>query len=580
MLPYNTSKLIIMAAFLAFLLNGCGGTYRKSSAGRAETPAPVFQNSPAASPSTGQVEQREEVPSQAPSRSTVTAKPDYANIAFVESRLDEYENKFKHWLEISEMARDKELAGELTALETECVQKLEQILTGYNLLLGKMQQIETVTDEKTTMADSEKLQQLDIDFLESRCNDLLVMNIPTKYEAGPETVPELSFDAAQKRIAVQMAQKNYQEALLAYGRLVRDFPDRKPALATRLNYGLALQYTGQIDAAAKELQNLLDSDDLSVEPLSLQRQIADLLLAGGNVAAAEASYEAIIGRYDSLRLEKNWAEEQLAFLRSADPDSEEMLAYMNLLRLFQLYDYRIDAPTINEATNNFVKRYSGSPVADSALRLKTFTVNQLKAWFGRQLVKIDALLAAKKYDAASEILKSMTRYYLPAELQSVVQKTYYDVVQAETQEMEIQRRRQVLEMSEQWDNATKLLDSQRYDSAISAFETLLGTEYDEQAKMKITVAANQAAGQMRKDAASLFIRAGKTSDPEQKKKLLLASHKLLSDILVKYPQTDLLDKVKQNIAILEVQMQNYDPTLLEEIEQANSAAMSPETSLP
>ena len=74
---------------------------------------------------------------------------------------------------------------------------------------------------------------------------------------------------------------------------------------------------------------------------------------------------------------------------------------------------------------------------------------------------------------------------------------------------------------------------------------------------------------MRKEAASLFIRAGKTTDPEQKKKLLLASHELLTEILVKYPQTDLLDKVKQNIAILEVQIQRFDPALLEEIQQEN-----------
>jgi hypothetical protein len=47
--------------------------------------------------------------------------------------------------------------------------------------------------------------------------------------------------------------------------------------------------------------------------------------------------------------------------------------------------------------------------------------------------------------------------------------------------------------------------------------------------------------------------------------LLLASHQLLKEILVKYPQTDLLDKVNQNLAVLEEQIRRIDPALLEEL---------------
>jgi phage terminase large subunit GpA-like protein len=140
--------------------------------------------------------------------------------------------------------------------------------------------------------------------------------------------------------------------------------------------------------------------------------------------------------------------------------------------------------------------------------------------------------------------------------------------------METVQHIQEVKLTEQWAAATKLLDSQRYDSAISAFTALMDTEYELQAKMKITEAANQAAGKMRKEAASLFVRAGRTPDPEQKKELLMASHRILTEILDKYPQTDLLDKVHQNIAILEGQIQRFDPTLLEELQQENSAEPS------
>ena len=71
---------------------------------------------------------------------------------------------------------------------------------------------------------------------------------------------------------------------------------------------------------------------------------------------------------------------------------------------------------------------------------------------------------------------------------------------------------------------------------------------------------------MRKDAASLFIRAGKTSDYEKKRELLVSSYGMLTEILVRYPQTDLLDKVNQNISILEEQIKKFDPALLDELQ--------------
>ena len=45
--------------------------------------------------------------------------------------------------------------------------------------------------------------------------------------------------------------------------------------------------------------------------------------------------------------------------------------------------------------------------------------------------------------------------------------------QAEIQEIETQRRIQEMELTEQWDSALNLLDSQQYDASIKAFEALL-----------------------------------------------------------------------------------------------------------
>ena len=132
-------------------------------------------------------------------------------------------------------------------------------------------------------------------------------------------------------------------------------------------------------------------------------------------------------------------------------------------------------------------------------------------------------------------------------------------------------------MTEQWDTAVLLMDSQRFDEAIVAFEALMGTEYEEKANMNIVESANLAAGQMRKEAASLFIQAGQTPDIEKKRELLINSHRMLNDIPVRFPQTDLLEKVQQNIVILEEQIKKFDPALLEELQGGDPSVMPDES---
>lgn len=582
----NILKTLLVACSFSFLLNGCSATLSSPTSERLKpsTPAspPLEQEQPSA--------QQEAAKTEASSRDSKGGSSfghrdpqdspavtiDNADREFVQSRLMQYENKFEHWMEVSEMDHESDLLAEVANLESECIQNLERILTGYSLLLERMKQSDTVTFDKFTTVSPTKMQQLDIAFLESRCGQLLAMDLPAMAESTPEGLEELSFAAAQKTIVSDVEQGNYQDAILAYANLSQAYPEQTFSPATQLNYGIALQFSGQVEAAARHFKSMLESGELSIEPLTLQREIADLLLASNNVAAAEAYYENFILAHESIGAEKKWAEEQLAFLRSIDPGSDDMSAYMKLLRDFQMYDYRVYAAELNEKANSFAAEYAGSPVAVSALRLKAFKVDQLRAWFGRQLLKIDSLVAEKKFTEATDILKNMSRFYLPAELQAVVQKTYYEVSQAEIEAIETQRRIQEMELTEQWGTAMNLLDSQRYDIAITAFEALLGTEYEEKAKMKIIEAANQAASQMRKEAAALFIRAGKTSDLEQKKELLLASHRMLTEILVRFPQTELSDKVQQNIEILETQIQRFDPALLEQLQQEKAAGLQVE----
>ena len=328
MIPFKLFKSIIVSTALVSLLVGCvtnpPGT---NSDMAAPTPAPKsqeleYEQQPGTVPS-GQTAQNTNDPSQISSRQSVFEPKEsnqikmvpvsYADMGFVQQRFYQYQIKLDQWLNISEIDEAGKLAGELSKQGIECVQLLERILTGYSLLLDRMQQNETVPVDKTATVDPKRMQQLDISFLESRCIEILTKDTPAEHEltAGEELQP--SFNEDQRIIISHVDSGNYQEAILEYSNLLQNYPDQKPTIFTQLSYGFALQYSGQVETAARHFSKMLASGDLSVEPLSLQLEIADLLLASGNIAAAESHYESFILAHKSIETEKSWAMEQLAF---------------------------------------------------------------------------------------------------------------------------------------------------------------------------------------------------------------------------------------------------------------------------
>jgi len=564
----RTATGIILLAVILFF-TGCASTQTATSKKETDTAAPErTQQQP---PPAKTVKHAEPLNSslisskfqQEKTASVQKIAVSQADVEFVEQRLLAYEKKFRQWLEVADEIQESDGPGALPD-DTECEQQFERILAGYSLLFERMLRNTTVSIDKLYTVDPTRMQQLDIAFLESRCAELLGHDTMFADDFLAETEELPSFDQLEEQVADHLAAGNYQNTIFSYMQLLRLYPSRIPNFNTQYQFGLALQHTGQVEAAARYYNKMFSSAAQPIGPASLQRQIADLLLAAGDPAAAIASYETLNNLNSSYAAEKKWADEQLAFLRNADPDSEEMIAYMKLLREFMTNDYKIHGAELNEKLYTFALDYAGNPITDNALRLKAFSESQLRFWFGQQLIKVDSLVAQKNFQEGLETLNQLSGYYLSLELQAVLKRTFYEVTLAEARETEAQRQLEEMALIDQWDSAVNLLDSQHYDTAILAFQAFQETEYADQAQAKITEAANLAAGQMRKEAASLFIKAGKTADIERKKELLLASHKLLKEILVSYPQTDLLDKVNQNISVLEEQIRRIDPALLEE----------------
>jgi tetratricopeptide (TPR) repeat protein len=571
----QTALGIFLLAAL-FLFTGCATKQAPTGTRQEESSAPQVQaapeksktyTKPAKKPETTKPLSSPLISSKFSREKTGAAQDipiDQADIEFVKQRLLTYERKFQQWVEASEIIARQDAASIALPDDEDCEQQFERILSGYSLLLERLLHNRTVPVSKIDMIDPSHMQQLDIAFLESRCAEQLGRDTMFADDFLSEAEEPVSFKQIEEQITIHVEKEEYQEAILAYMKLLQLFPSREPDATAQLDYGLALQNTGQVEAAARHYSKMLTAVEQNIGPANLQRQIADLQLAAADPAAAISSYEGLIYTHNAYAVEKTWAEEQLAFLKSFDPDSEEMTAYIQLLREFMTNDYKIHGADLNEKLYTFALDYAGNPIADNAMRLKSFSENQLRFWFGKQLKKVYRLVAEKNFQEAMTTLDQLSKYFLTLELQAVLQRTYNEVTLAEARSTEAQRQLEEIALAEQWDAAVNLLDSQRYDAAILAFLALQETEYRDKAQAKATEAANLAAGQMRKEAASLFIKAGKTSDIERKKELLLASYQLLKEIQVKYPQTDLLDKVNQNLAVLEEQIRRIDPALLEE----------------
>jgi len=118
------------------------------------------------------------------------------------------------------------------------------------------------------------------------------------------------------------------------------------------------------------------------------------------------------------------------------------------------------------------------------------------------------------------------------------------------------------EVARKWNIGIQLAQGGRYDEAIDVFTDLENSDLADKAKAKVREISLQAAQDERRKAAKLYDSYRKTADNEMKKTLLLKSRRILKDILVKYPDTEITDKVTANIERVEQEIRSISPNLL------------------
>ncbi len=486
-----------------------------------------------------------------------------SSLSLVNGRVRAYEDKLAAWQKFAAGTADMNLDAEQQGKLTACKQRLQGILTGYNGLHQKLLRLSPAqAEELPVRALLFRVEKEDIDFLESDCQQF----IKSKQPAGGwlSAARNSLVLKSEQDIKEAMAAGDYQQVITLYRQLPLG-QGKSPSYETTLLYGRALMRTGRAEDAVKVLQDLLASlrqQDQSRKINTLIGLIADLQFSSEHYDQAWKSYDEIVKSYDRLGKRSDWAQQQQAELNARAGNSAEVKSYAIFLRSYLGYNRDRDGFKVVQQAEQFIENYPGSPVISRVRHILQDVRSQAEQWFLAILDQVNQLQQEKKFPEALARLHKLSQVNLPPDKQDTVWQWIEQVTAAQAHEAEVQRLLVEQNRQKAWDTGQAHLQAKEYDAAIKAFAKLLNTPYDERARAQIQEAAQLAAQEKRQKAAELFVGASRTRNLASKQKLLLASRQLLLEILDKYPQAGVIDKVKKNLQRIDDEIRSIDPSLL------------------
>ena len=492
-------------------------------------------------------------------------------MSYVNDRIFEYGRKLQRWQQIDEQSAALELNQQDSETMVNCFVDLQNVLDGYNQLRADMLRLNTGSSSLVISSkDVMDLQQNDISFLESLCGQLFA---PEGDERIDWSSREEEADLPQLETLIERytASKEYEEVIQVWLK-IPDYQKERVQLRTKILYGNALMFLHQEEKAAEVYQQIVDemsvSEEQKTDLVSLRRMLADLYTAAGNYSAAEKQYRNISKDYMNLGSVEEWSELQLDILARSGQGSPELKKYSELLRDYLGFIPERDGYKIVWDADEFLSEYPYSAVASNVDIIKVKVKKQADSWFLAYFTEVEQLAKEKKYLNAIEKLEAIPTDLISAGQQEKVKAKNDDLVLAEAVDRETRKIEKMQDLQERWNEGMLKVEQEEYDDAITIFTSLLQTEYYAKAEDKINDLKLLAAKTDRRKAADLYIRYTKTSDMEMQKKLLTESRKLLIEILEKYPNVGITEKVKGNIQRVEQEMNALDPTLLPSIKAA------------
>lgn len=487
------------------------------------------------------------------------------SIQYINDRIFEYGRKLDRWKKLDSQSVNMNLKDEEAVQMVSCFRSLQDVLNSYSELRNKILQSEK-TDIATRISKEEifALQKNDIIFLENTCGQLLADSegiIPDWSQR--ETGADLS--QFETLIARHADNKEYEEIIQVWLNIPQSDIGRVN-IKSKILYGKALMYLHQEEKAAEIYEQVVDQmsapDEQGNDIVSLRKVLADLYTASGNYRLAASEYRKISNDYLKLGQVEEWSQLQLTILDRYQDGSPELNQYSDILRNFLGFIPERDGYKLFWQAQKFQDNYPYSLVTSNVELIKESVVAAADNWFNGLIAEVDRLSSEKKYDQALKLLETIQTDIISAEKQLTIKAKNEELLLAEAVDNETNKMAKMQNMQNQWNNAMLLANGQRYEEAITVFTSLLDTEYSAKADMKIKELSLEAANADRRKAADLFVRYTKTTDLESRKKLLIESRKLLKNILIKYPDTEIVPKVRGNIERVEQEMNAIDPNLV------------------
>lgn len=492
---------------------------------------------------------------------------------YVNQRLEEYGKKLERWKELDAASVNQDLTQEQSTEIISCFRKLQKVIGGYNSLRTSFLHGENINPERVS-----QIQQEDIRFIDSECGPMLANSKGADMSWASESTQGL--ESIEGLILEYSKRGDYENVLQTWQKVPKNQQQRL-SLDTHVQYAKALTYLRQEQGSISIYKGLLDSmagAEQNLNPLSLHKSIADLYTASGNYTQAKRHYNAINSIYNDSTALKDWSTLQLSILARSGSDAKELRAYSTLLRDYLAFIPAKDGYKITEEANTFLKDYPYTPVASNVEKIKSDSLNQADLWYNGLEDRVEDYKSNNQYEEAINYLQAIPLALFPSDKAANITKKIEELLLADAIDRETQRMAQVQDLQKQWNNGMLLVTAERYDESLAVFETLLGTDYENRAQIKIDEISLTAAKNERRKAADTYIRYTKTSDIESQKKLLISARKTLMDILVKYPNVEIIGKVNKNIERVEQELLAIDPDILSTIQ--SQEAMQQRTASP
>jgi tetratricopeptide (TPR) repeat protein len=497
----------------------------------------------------------------------------------INMRISAYEKKVKILQDVDNRAQSLDLSSDQHGNVINCRSQATDLLQDFKHLQNQLLREQPMQKTSDLITKSLPIiEKKDIVFLEGDCRKWLTgcaYSAAHSKTAGDMKSVEASMNAS-------LDSGDYSQVIRSYESLPLS-PGEEPEVGISYCYGIALMKSGREREAVRVFNTLLDriraQGEKQWEP-KLLKLLADLDFGLENYTIARSRYEDLERLYAELGSQNDWARRQLTALNYAGVHNQEVQDYAALLMGYLTYNPQRDGFTIVQQARAFQQKYPVSVINSTVSEITRKANEDAEKWFAGLLEQVDRLSADRNNEDALLLIERIPADILPMDKQAILKlkknslaKSMSDgpVEQNAIQEEVLQTTTsiepsaaslpgqiekhdnvpeeyvQVEALQETWDQGMALMQAKDYDKSIEIFTDLLNTSFGTRAGLQIEEASRLAAQDDRKKAAELFVKAGRSTNPDNKRELLLSSRRMLEDILRKYPRAGLEEKIKRNL---------------------------------